>query len=76
MPIDIDITGTTAQQNQDIGDAFDQTIAGRAEAGMTKAQWVKFHMKLFMRNVVKGWKRKAHEDAIATEQNQVDTDFE
>ena len=75
MAIEISITGLTAQQQQDIGNAFDETIHGRTEAGLTKAQWVERILLRHIKNVVKGWKRKAHEDAIATEQAKVDSDF-
>lgn len=73
--ITINIDGLTAQQAQDIGNAFDQTISGRTEAGLTKAQWVERCLLRHIKAVVKGWKRRAHEDAIATEQAQVDADF-
>lgn len=76
MAIQISVTGLTVQQQQDVGNAFDETIAGRDLSGLTKAQWVERQLLLFIRNVVKGWKRKGHEAQIVTEQAQVDTDFQ
>lgn len=75
MAIQIQISGLTQQQQQDIGDAFDQTLRGRADSGLTKAQWVEFQLIVFMRSVVKGWKRSQHEAQIKVEQAQVDSDF-
>lgn len=75
MAIQIQSTGLTTQQQQDLGNAFDEVIAGRVEAGLTKAQWVERQTLLFWRSVVKGWKRKAHETAIAGEQAQIDSEY-
>lgn len=76
MAIQIQVTGLTVQQQQDVGNAFDETISGRTEAGLTKAQWVERQLLLFIRGVVKDWKRKAHETTLVGEQNQVDTDYQ
>lgn len=75
MAIQIQVSGLTTQQQQDVANAFDETINGRTEQGYTKAQWVERQLLLFMRSVVKGWKRKAHETTLAGEQAQVDSDF-
>lgn len=75
MAIEIQITGLTVQQQQDIGNAFDETIRGRTEAGLTKAQWVERQLLRHIKAVVKGWKRGIHEAQIHTEQAQVDADF-
>lgn len=86
MAIQIQITGLTTQQAQDLGNAFDETIAGRLTAGpvdaegkptsLTKAQWVEFCLKRFLRDVVKGWKRKGYEATISQAQSQVEADFQ
>lgn len=76
MAIQIQVTGLTAQQQQDVGSAFDETIKGRDEAGLTKAQWVERQLLNFMKSVVKGWKRKAHETTLAGEQAQIDADYQ
>ncbi len=75
MAIQISITGLTQQQQTDIGNAFDETIAGRTDAGLTKAQWVERCLLRHIKAVVKGWKRKAHETALMAEHVQVDADF-
>ena len=74
MATGIQITGLTPEQQQDIGNAFD-IISGRDELGLTKGQWVELCLIRHIKSVVKGWKRKAHEDALRTEQAQVDADF-
>jgi hypothetical protein len=74
MAINITITGLTTQQQLDVANAFDQTIEGRGS--LTKAQWVERQMLLYIKAVVKGWKRQAHESTLATEQTQVDTDYQ
>lgn len=76
MAIQIQISGLTTQQQQDVGNAFDETIKGRDEAGLTKAQWVERQLLIFIKSVVKGWKRKAHETTLAGEQAQVDSDYQ
>ena len=75
MAINISVTGLTPQQQQDVGDAFDQTISGRTALGLTKAQWVERNMIRFMKSVVKGWKRQTEEAVIATQQAQIDADY-
>ena len=75
MAIRISITGLTTQQQQDVGAAFDETIQGRTEAGLTKAQWVERQLLIFIKSVVKGWKRGAHEATLAGEQAQIDIDY-
>jgi len=75
MAIQISITGLTTQQQQDIGNAFDETIKGRTEAGLTKAQWVERCLLRHIKAVVKGWKRQTEEAIIATQQAQVDADY-
>lgn len=76
MAIQIQVTGLTTQQQQDVANAFDEMIDGRLASGMTKAQWVERQLLLFMRSVVKGWKRKQHETTLAGEQAQVDSDYQ
>lgn len=75
MAIQISVTGLTTQQQQEVANAFDETIAGRTAAGLTKAQWVERQLLIFMKSVVKGWKRKTHETTLAGEQAQVDADY-
>jgi hypothetical protein len=75
MAIEITITGLTAEQADAVKDAFDATISGRIESGLTKAQWVERCLLRHIKAVVKGWKRRQHETTLAGEQAQVDVDF-
>lgn len=74
MAIQISITGLTAQQLADVGNAFD-SIDGRTEAGLTKAQWVERLLLRHIKAVVKGWKRQLHETPLALEQAAVDAEY-
>lgn len=76
MAINISASGLTTQQQQDVANAFDDIFSGRAESGLTKAQWVERQLLIFMRGVVKEWKRKAHETTLAGEQAQVDAEYQ
>ena len=76
MAINITITGLTTQQSQDVGNAFDQTIAGRADSGMNKSQWVERQLLIFIKSVVKGWKRQGYEAQLTVDQTQIDTDYQ
>ena len=75
MAIQIQVSGLTPQQQQDVGDAFDKFL-GRQAAGLTKAQWVERQLLIFMKNVVKTWKRQSHETDLATEAAQIDSDYQ
>jgi hypothetical protein len=75
MAIGIDVTGLTAQQADAVKDAFDATINGRTESGLTKAQWVERCLLRHIKAVVKGWKRQQHETVLHGEQQQVEIDF-
>lgn len=75
MAISITVTGLTAPQAVEVGNAFD-SIPGRTEAGLTKAQWVERQLLLFIRSVVKGARRQVHETTLNGEQAQVDTDYQ
>lgn len=74
MAIQITITGLTTQQQTDVGNAFD-IIPGRADAGLTKSQWVERQLIRHIKNVVKGWKRQADEQALSNVLAQVDLDY-
>lgn len=75
MAYDIELTGFTNQQLIDIRDAFVAT-QGPVPEGMTQSRFTKLCVFRFIRNVVKGWKRGIHEDAIQAEQVQVDADYQ
>lgn len=75
MAINITITGLTTQQQQDVGNAFDQIYPGRIEAGLTKAQWVERNLIRIIKGAVIGMKRRTYEAQLATDQTQVDTDY-
>jgi hypothetical protein len=74
MAIQISITGLTTQQQQEVGNAFD-IIQGRQDAGLTKAQWVERCIIRYIKAVVKGARRQAHETTLATEQAAVDVEY-
>jgi hypothetical protein len=75
MPVDIQITGLTVQQMQDIRDAFIATH-GPVPEGMTPARYVRLCLFRFIKNVVKGWKRDTQEAVIRAQNAQVEADFQ
>lgn len=75
MAIQITITGLTAQQLIDVGNAFD-AIPGRVEAGLNKAQWAERLLLRHIKAVVKGWKRQAHETTLSVEQAAIDLEYQ
>jgi hypothetical protein len=75
MPVDIQITGLTVQQMQDIRDAFISTH-GPVPEGMTQARFTKLCIFRFIKNVVKGWKRDTQEAVIRAQNAQVEADFQ
>ena len=74
MAVSITVSGLTAQQKQDIADAFEAT-QGPRPPGMTKEVFVTSCTLRFWKAVVKGWRRGIHEATISTEQANVDTTF-
>lgn len=75
MAVDIQITGLTAQQLQDIRDAFVATH-GPVPEGMTQGRFTKLCLFRFIKNVVKGWKRDTQEAVIRAQNAQVDSDYQ
>ena len=74
MAVSINATGLTAPQRQLIADAF-IFMHGPFPEGTTDAQAVTRETLRFWKSVVKGYRRKLHEQAIHIEQDQVDTDI-
>jgi hypothetical protein len=81
MP-DIQVTGLTPQQQSDIEAAFIATQGpiplddqDPPQPTMTPGKFVKSRLYKFIKDVVRGWKRKQGEATIDTNQKTVDTDF-
>ncbi len=73
MAINISITGLTTQQQQDVGNAFDQTIQGRGP--LTKAQWVERCLLRYIKGIVMNTKRQTRDATLVADQAQVDLDY-
>ena len=64
---------TPTEYDARISDAFDAEFPGRTEAGMTKAQWIKRQLVLYIKQVVRNHEANA---ASATARNTVNTEVD
>jgi len=78
MAIQIQIQGLTAEQLQDVAEAFDSTMGrgpnGRPD-GMSKARWAELCIVRYIKSRLSSWKRNTHASTIEAELAQVNVDF-